>query len=328
MQKHFFKYLHHNQFISAIVLAGIAWFLFEIRGILIAVFIAFILMAAHLPFVEFLRKYKVPKPFAILIPYLFTFSLLVLLIIPLVPFFVSQIQLLILKFPFYLDKAARIFGIQINASQMNAFAISELNIIGKNAFFVTSKVFGGIFSLLTVIVVSFYLLADNERMKKTVAGMFPKDKQKKAVDTFVQIEEKLGAWLRGQLVLSFSIGLLTWIGLTFLGIEFALPLALIAGILEVIPTIGPVISSIPAIIVALTISPTLALIVAGMYMIIQLLENNLLVPKIMETAVGLNPVVIILGVMIGGNLLGVLGALLSIPFISMFVILFRNVQEI
>ena len=327
MIKQLIRYFHHNQFVSAIILVGLVWFLFEIRGILMAVFVAFIIMSAHLPFVEFLRRNKLPKSISVLVPYLITGVFILLLILPLVPFFVSQIQQLFLRLPFFIDRAAGIFGLKINASQLNDFLVSEFNTIGKNAFVVTSRVFGGLFSVLTILVVSFYLLANNDRIKKNVTGFFPKDRQQKALETFLLMEEKLGAWLRGQLVLSASIGVITWIGLTLLGVEFALPLALIAGILEVVPTIGPIISAIPAIIVALTVSPTLAFIVAGMYILVQLLENNILVPKIMEKAVGLDPVVIIIGIMIGGNLLGVLGALLSIPFISMLVILFKSLTD-
>ena len=137
----------------------------------------------------------------------------------------------------------------------------------------------------------------------------------------------MGAWFRGQIVLSFSIGFLTWISLLILGLPFALPLALLAGILEIVPTIGPIISAIPAVIIALNISPTMALLVVLLYIIIQLLENNILVPRIMEKAVGLNPIVIILGVIIGSKLMGIAGALLAVPFISLVVVVISSVRD-
>ena len=142
----------------------------------------------------------------------------------------------------------------------------------------------------------------------------------------MQIEEKLGNWLRGQIVLSVSIGVTTWVVLTLLGVDFAFPLAVIAGILEIIPTIGPIISAVPAIIVALNISPILAGVVAISYFLIQLLENNILVPRIMQRAVGLNPIVIIIGIIVGSRLLGVAGALLAIPFIVFLVVIYRNLE--
>jgi predicted PurR-regulated permease PerM len=157
--------------------------------------------------------------------------------------------------------------------------------------------------------------------------MFHKERHEMVFRTLGQIDEKLGAWLRGQLVLSATIGVVTFLALTILGVPYALPLAVLAGVLEVIPTLGPTLAAIPAVIVALTITPSLALIVIITYVIIQMLENNFLVPKIMQKAVGLNPVIVIIGVMVGANLMGVTGALLSIPFISFLVVLFSSIQK-
>jgi len=108
---------------------------------------------------------------------------------------------------------------------------------------------------------------------------------------------------------------------------FALPLAVLAALLEIVPTIGPILAAIPAVIVAFTISPNMALIVVVIYVVVQVLENNLLVPRIMQRAVGLNPIVVIIGIIVGGQLLGIMGALLSVPFISLIVVIFKNVKE-
>ena len=127
-----------------------------------------------------------------------------------------------------------------------------------------------------------------------------------------------------KVLLGDVIGIFTWIGLTAFGLQFAVPLGLIAGILEIVPTIGPIIAAVPAIIVALTISPGFAISIMLFYILVQMLENNILVPKIMQKAVGLNPIVIIIGVLIGSKFLGILGALLAVPFISMTQILFKS----
>jgi predicted PurR-regulated permease PerM len=109
--------------------------------------------------------------------------------------------------------------------------------------------------------------------------------------------------------------------------NYALPLALLAGFLEIIPTIGPILSAVPAVIVALTVSPTMALVVIGIYLVIQLAENNLVVPKIMQHAVGLNPVVIIIAILVGAELLGITGALLSLPFVSFVTVIFNSLES-
>ena len=323
----FIKYLFTNQVIAALLLIIIGLFILKIKGILIAIFISYIIMAAFLPFVDALRKRRVPKVLSVVIPYVIVFAFFTSLVIPLIPFFASQIQSLFVIFPRYLDQAARILGIQIDASKLGSFFGSEIGLISQNAFALTSKVFGGVFSILTIFVVSFYLLLDHDRIKKYLVNLFPIQNQKGVLLLTSRVEEKLGGWFRGQIILSLFIGVITWIGLTLLGIEFALPLALIAGILEIIPTIGPIISAIPAIIVALNTSFNSALIVTVFYFFVQTIENNLLVPRIMQKAVGLHPVVIIIGVIVGSELLGILGALLAIPFISLLLIIFNSLNK-
>ncbi len=163
-------------------------------------------------------------------------------------------------------------------------------------------------------------------MNKGFVKLFPKDSQDEVEDIILKVEEKLGSWLRGQITLSVTIGLLTWIALTIAGVDYALPLALMAGLLEILPTIGPIIAAVPAIIVALSDDPTKALIVLVIYIVIQLFENHVLVPRIMAKAVGLNPLVVLLGIIIGAKLLGVAGALLSVPFISLITVVVNTIQ--
>lgn len=285
-------------------------------------------MAALTPFSDFLVRKRVPRIFSVLIPYFLTIAILVVLIFPLVPFFASQIQLLFANFPKYIDQVARTFNLNIDVSNVNNVFESEIDTIGKNALSVTGKIFTGVFSILTVLVISFYLMLEREMLKKQFIILWSKKYQENILKTIGQIENKIGLWVRGQLILSFAIGFSTWIGLTLLGLPFALPLALLAGILEIVPTIGPIISAIPAIIVALTISPGIAISVVVFYILLQMLENNILVPKIMEKAVGLNPIVIIIGVLIGSKFLGILGALLAVPFIAMVIIIIKSFKPL
>lgn len=321
------RYLSQNQFLATLVFVGFLFFLVEIKEIIISLFIAYIIMASLAPFAQVLSKNRFPKAIAVAIPFFSFIALFVLLIFPLFPFFISQVQSFFAKLPSLFHQTAQFLRIQIDIDQIRSFITSDLEVIGKNAFTVTSKFFGGLFSLLTILVVSFYLLIDHDRIKESITRLFPARYQKRALDIFAQAEKKLGAWVRGQLILSIVIGVFTWITLTIIGLDFALPLAILAGILEIVPTIGPIIASIPAILVALTVSPTMAIIVIIAYVIIQALENNLLVPKIMGEAVGLHSIVIIISIMIGAKLLGAIGALLSIPFISLVFIICRNLKE-
>lgn len=321
MRNGIIKYILQNQVLVAILFVATAWLLFEIREVLIAIFVSYILMAAISPYVEFLRKHRVPKPIAILVPYLAASAFFVILVISLLPFFITQIQVLFEKLPSYINEL-RILNFSVDQEQINSFAAKGIG----NVFSITGKVFGGIFSAISIFVISFYLLFYKDTVRSNFASLFPKNSQAKALDTMTKVEDKLGNWLRGQIVLSGFIGVFTWIILTILGVEFALPLAVLAGLLEIVPTIGPTIAAIPAIIVALTVSVPLAIVVAVSYVAIQLFESQLLVPRVMQKAVGLNPIIIILGIIIGGKLLGPIGSLLAIPLISLFIVVYKNVD--
>lgn len=326
MVRAFIRYIINHEIVLAISIVAIGWLIFEIKDIIISLFISYIIATSLSPYVVILRKYYVPKSIAVFITYFLSLLLVVLLIFPLVPFFSSQLQALFISFPSYLNSAANILNISIDSSQISSFIASEFESIGRNAISLTGRVFTGLFSTLTILVVSFYLLMDKDNLKIYVASLFGKHKGK--ISSIIeQSDEKLGAWLRGQFLLSIFIGFITWIALTFLNFPFALPLAVLAGILEIIPTLGPILASIPAIIVALSISPQITFAIILLYIAIQLAENNILVPKIMEKAVGLNPIIIILGVTAGAKLMGVLGALLSIPFISMLTIIYNTLNR-
>jgi predicted PurR-regulated permease PerM len=325
MLRQLFSYLSRNQAIAALFIVGSALILYHLREILIVIFVAYIIVAALNPVVEFLRRRGLPKTIAVLLTFFVTLVFFVLLIAPLVPFFISQIQQLAKSFPLYVQQAAGAVGVQLDAREIGKLITPQQ--LGQNAFALAGGVFGGFFTIVSTIAISFYLLLSYDKAKNAVANLFSKKYQEKAVTTIDQVNDKLGAWLRGQFILSLSIGLITWVSLTAIQMPYALPLAVLAGLFEIVPTVGPIIASVPAIIVALTISPNMALFIVGLYIIIQMVENHLLVPRIMQRAVGLNPVIVIVGVIIGDRLLGIPGALLSVPFISLLVLISKNLDQ-
>ena len=141
-----------------------------------------------------------------------------------------------------------------------------------------------------------------------------------------EIEKRLGGWIRAEIVLMIIIGLLTFIGLTLLGIDYALPLAILAGFLEIIPNIGPFISAIPAVLVGLFISPLMALAVAALYFLVQQIENNFIVPQLMAKECGINPLITIIALIAGFKLGGVIGAVLAVPIILLIEIILTEVS--
>ncbi len=326
MRQKIFRYIFDNQVLVAILIVVTGWLIFEIRDVLVVLFISYILMAAISPYVDFLNKHHVPKPIAIFIPYLLTIVLVLLAVVALLPFFVGQIELLLTRFPHYITQAANLLNIKLNQPGLGSFTTAEIGSLGTGVFSITSKFFGSIFSAISIFVISFYLIVYKKQAIDSFIRLFPKKEQGKVVVTLREIEDKLGSWLRGQVILSLFIGVFVWLILTALGIEVALPLALIAGLLEIVPTIGPTAAAIPAVIVALTISLPMALIVGLAYVLVQFLEGHILVPRIMSRAVGLNPIVVIVGIIIGGKLLGISGALLAIPFVSLLTVVYKGLE--
>ncbi len=325
MLRRIFSYLSRNQVVAALFLIAFALILYHLREILIVVFVAYIIVAALNPVVDFLRRRRVPKTVAVLLTFFATLIFFILLIAPLVPFFVSQIQQLAKSFPAYLQQAAQAVGVQLDTGEIGRVITPQQ--LGQNAFALAGGLFGGFFTIVSTVAISFYLLLSYDTAKNALANLFSKKYQEKAETIIEQVNDKLGAWLRGQFLLSLSIGFITWVSLTTIQMPFALPLAVLAGLFEIVPTVGPIIASVPAIIVALTISPNMALLIVVLYIAIQMIENHLLVPRIMQRAVGLNPVIVIIGVIVGDRLLGIPGALLSVPFISLIVLISKNIEQ-
>ena len=283
---------------------------YMIFDVLILIFLGCILALALEPSVEYLKKKRFPHSIAVLTVVMVT--VIVAAILGSIAFapLIQQTRALISNAPFYLERTLSIPGIEKYTDTL----LNQLNGSGEKIFNFTLGAFSGALSFLVMSVFTIYLLLDFENFRRMFIGVFP-PKQRKAVQrTILVVESKLKDWLRGQIVLMFIIGGLSYLGLIILGLEeYALALAVIAGVLEVIPVIGPIISLVPAAIIGFTISPALGLGVVGLYTMIQQFENHFIVPKVMQKAVGLNPLVTIVAFMIGGQVMGVIGAIISLP---------------
>lgn len=298
--------ISHRTIIFIAVLILSLWIIYLIRDLLVILFVAIILMSALSPLVNFFVKLKLPKSLSIALTYIIIIGFLVVSVAAILQPLIEESTRLVVTLPQVVGSLFNIANIDKSLLQ------SELTAFSKNVFSILSNTANLLLAIIFLLVLTFYLLMERENLEARIASLF-QDKQERVKEKLKAIEEKLGAWLRGQLFLSVVIGVLSYIGLFLLNIPYALPLALIAGVLEVIPVIGPIISAIPAIFIAVTISPILALGVAAMFFVIQQLENHLIVPQVMKKAVGLNPLVVILAIAVGSRLLGFAGALLAVP---------------
>ncbi|MBI4100506.1 AI-2E family transporter [Candidatus Microgenomates bacterium] len=315
----------HKTILFTFALIISIWLLIQIREIILLLFVSLILVSALQSPVEWLAQKRVPRPISILLIYFLIFIILGGGIGLLVPPLIDQTKKLGESLPILFDSVNRLFFYQLPTQEILKSFDSRTIFFGGDVFRYTIGFFGNIITIFTVFVFTFYLLLRWRNLAKILSSNF--GQEERFTQLLNRIEKGLGSWLRGEVLLMIIIGLLAYIGLSLLRIPYALPLAIFAGFLEIVPLIGPIIGAIPAVIVALTISPLLALATAALYFVIQQLENNLIVPKLMQKAVGIDPLVTILALMIGAKLMGTLGALLAVPFFVMAKIILLDIFQ-
>lgn len=308
-------------------------FLYYISSVLVIAFVAFIIVSAIAPVVDLLEKFYLPRSIVTLLIYAIFFGGTIYLLSLLIPAVGEQIRQLAHNLPANLSKLSYLqekyqyfIGnrtiFQEQKSELLLNLGNRLSEEGVNIFSQAGSFISGVLSFLAIFSLSFYLSIQKKTVGSFLRAFIPKEHQEYAVLLMDKIQKKMGHWLLGQMMLNAIVGLLVYIGLTLLNVPYALLLALLAATFEVVPYIGPLLSSIAGILVALSISPVLGIFVLIMYIVIQQLENHLLVPLVMKQAVGLNPVAVIIAMLIGANLAGALGLILAIPItavISVFV---------
>ena len=187
--------------------------------------------------------------------------------------------------------------------------------------------FGGIFGLFTILILTFYLLVEADSIRGSFMRLFPRGRRAQVANASAEATLKVSAWLNGQLLLATIIGVTAAIGLWLLGVPYFYVLALIAAVGEMIPIVGPILAAIPAVAVALSVSGQQALFVSIFFLVQQQIENHILVPKIMERQVGISPAIVIVALLIGGSLLGVMGAILAVPTAAIVQVIYLELER-
>ncbi|MEA2056553.1 MAG: AI-2E family transporter [Patescibacteria group bacterium] len=289
------------------------YFLYQILDILAIFFIGFIIMVALSPAVDKVEKKLHSRLAGIIIVYILVVLVLTSLLAFLLPPLASQLlqSLKILNFPYLQEEIA---NLKFSAQELNGFAGEYGSSIGA-VFDLVMSTLTSLFTTLTFFVISFYLMVDEPKLHLKISWLTKDKKHIKLARKFLDdIKTQLGGWVRGEIILMTIIGVMTYLALTIIGLPYVLPLALIAGILELLPNIGPTLSAIPAVGIALlNYDLTTALIVGASYYVIQLFENNLLVPRVLSKNADVNPLVTMMSILVGFKLYGVIGGLLSIP---------------
>jgi predicted PurR-regulated permease PerM len=307
--------------IKIIVIILAFWVAYLIRDIILILFVVMILVSAIYPIADWFQSKKIPRLIGVLIIYLIFLALISFIVFLLIPPLVEEVRQLTNDFPHYWTKISTEvtnlgaysseYGLQIQDNLKNLN--NALNRAASSVFSILADVFDGILSLMVVLVLTFYMVAEKEALKDILRSAVPIQYQPHLVRLVVKMQKKLGQWVRGQLILCFIIGAMVYVGLSILGIKYALVLGLFAALTEFIPYLGPIIGSIPAIFIAFSQSPVLALFVVILFVLVNQLENHIIVPKLMQKMTGINPVVSIIALLIGAEIAGIIGVILAIP---------------
>ena len=292
------------------------WLVWSVQDIIILFFIVLVLVAALSPVVDFWSK-KINRALATSLVYLLILACLVLIGFVIIPPVATQVRSLSYDLPYLSKQIFPVFGawrdvIDFSTQSLTSLA-SQLQTVSSSIYSTTVGFIGGVVGVFTVLVLTFYLLLEEQGAKNFLHKYLPIQNRETYIEIMQKVGLKMGAWMRGQLFLALVVGVIDFAGLVIIGVPYALTLGVWAGLTEIIPYIGPVLGAIPAIIIALTISPIQGLLVLIFFIVVQQVESNFLVPKIMQKAVGLSPVIIILVLLIGGKLAGILGIILAVP---------------
>jgi len=321
--------------VAKIVLAVLVlWFLYLIRDVILIFFIASLLAAIITPAVNFFERKRIPRWLGAAFVYIIVLLILSLIGFAVIPTVIDQGKVLITQLPEISKSFLGRFSAQ-NPEGIASFLnnwISKSNFNGKSIFLTLGTVAGQIFSFFIVFVVAFYLSIQKKKVRLFANSIIPLKYHDFLEHFVIAIQKEVGAWGRGLCFLCLFIGVLAYVGLAILGVKYALVLAVIAGFTEAVPYIGPWIAGIIATIVALPQSPTLALLVIALFLVIQQFENTIISPYVMKRVVGLDPLIIIFVLLIGGKIAGPVGMILAVPVATVVTIIIKyylkNKQEI
>ena len=308
---------------SAILMA----LLWAAREALMLIYVSALIAMGFAPLVKLIERpgaqggrRRVPRWLAILVIYAAMVAVLVLIGLMVIPPLVSQAESLWARLPaefnriqtFLISHKLMTHPVTLEEAVQNAPSGAGGNAVGTVLVAISSLI-GGIFGLITILILTFYLLVEANAMFEYLVRFVPAGRRGDVGVAARHAVSKVSAWLRAQFVLAGVMGWFAAAGLWLMGVPYYYVIALIAAIGETIPVIGPIIGGVTAVAVALTVSPKLALTVGIYFLVLHQLEANILVPKIMERRVGVSPVAVIVALLIGGELYGLVGAILAIP---------------
>lgn len=270
---------------------------------------------------------NVTRGFAVLLAYALILMVLGFVVTVVLPPFVGQLQKLIQGLQIILPQFAP--QIETYFKDMGTTdLVQQVTKLSGNVWDLALGAFSTFTTLVSLFILSIYMSLDWENIKKGLLSFFPDNIEDTAHETVVEVENSVGQWVKGELFLMLVVGLFCYIGLAILGVPYAIPLALVSGLLEVVPIIGPVMSAVIAGIVGFSDSPLKGFGVIGLYLVVQQAENNLLVPKIMQQVSGFSPLIVMIALLVGSSFFGTVGAIMAVPATMVGAIVLKRVMGV
>jgi predicted PurR-regulated permease PerM len=325
--------------IKVIIVLVVAWAIYFLRDIVLVLLTAVVIASAVDPAANWFAKFKIPRAFSVLLVYLIAFSVIFGTFFFFLPPLFGDFSEIAFKIPTQINSF-----INNNSTWSSAVALfgnfstkfSVQDIIGsglftdsvpQNAVDLTRSIFDGLFNFILIIVISFYLAVQKNGVESFLRVIIPSSKEEYIINLWQRTEVKIGRWMQGQLLLAAIIGPLVFLGLTLFQIKYALTLAIVASVFEIIPIFGPILAAVPAVMIGFGESPALGFIIIGLYTIIQQFENHLLYPLVVKKIIGVNPLIVIISLVVGYQIAGFLGLILAVPLATLLMELVSDIEK-
>lgn len=290
--------------------------LFLVRDVLVAIFLALVVSSGLAPIIDWLERVGIPRMLGAVLVYLAIVLILVLFVYAILPVAVVEFGGL---FENVANLTGQIFSFTstedfLKVINENLGALSRgVAVGGVSLASVATNLFGGLALAVSVAVISFYLSLSRDGVEWFLRAMLPEANEERFMQIFRRSKKRIGFWLQSQLVLSVVVGFMAFIGLWFLGVKHAFILGFTAAVFELIPYVGPVFAGSMAVLVAFSESSRLAVYAIVLFVVIQQVESNVIIPAVFHRAMGLHPVAVLASLMMGYTLLGLVGIILSVP---------------
>ena len=325
--------------VKVVIILAVAAVVYFLRSTVLVLLTAVVVASAVDPAASWFAKFKIPRVLAVLLVYVIAFGIIIGTLFFFLPPLFDDFSDIAFKIPAQLNTL-----INNNSTWSSAVALfgnfstkfSVQDIVGSglfnsslhgNAIDLTRAIFSSLLDFILIVVISFYLAVQKNGVENFLRVIIPSRREEYIINLWQRTEVKIGRWMQGQLILAVIIGPLVFLGLTLFQVKYALTLAIVASVFEIIPIFGPILSAVPAVIFGFGESATLGLILIGFYLIIHQFENHLLYPLVVKKIIGVNPLVVIISLIVGYELVGFLGIILAVPLATLLMELVSDIEK-